>query len=280
VEAPAPAPPSTPAQAADAVEGYVQDPEGRPIGGADVTCAQGETELTARTDDRGFFELAAEAAGCKAVAKRRGFAPSLEEELRRGSGNRLRLRQATGIAGTVVDPSGLPVMAYWIGVDSFTPASSSNAADAGALARLKRQIDDPEGAFELPDLGPGRYELAVSVTLGPMSRSQPIQVTAGTMTKARIVAAPGVTVSGYVTDAATKAPIDGAQVFVLMGGMSTKQPRTVGGAYLLDDAPLGRFDLRVFAFGYSLKIVPGLQGVPGGKPLRVDVALDRAPDTP
>ncbi len=265
---------AAPVAAEEGVEGDVQDSHGAPASGASVTCTVGEREVAAETDAAGHFHLAASAAGCRAVASKQGFASSAEEVLRIGSGNRLRLLPPTGIAGTVVDEQGQPVMSYTVGVDVFRPAGGGG--DAGALVSQRRAIDDAEGAFALTDLAPGHYELAVSVRLGPLARSAGVEVTPGAMTTGvRIVVHPGVTVTGTVTDAATHAPIDGAKAFVLWGGLSTRQPRTVGGAFTLEDAPSGRFDLRVLALGYAPKIVPGLEGRPGAPPVHVDVTLER-----
>ncbi len=179
---------------------------------------------------------------------------------------------ATGIAGRVVDEKGAPVMSYWIGVDSFAP---SGGGDAGALTARRRQIDDAEGAFELTDLAPGRYELVVSVVAGPLSRSQSIEVTSGTMTRGvRLVVHPGVRVIGNVTDAATHAPLDNARAWVAMGGLATQRPWTRGGQFTLDDAPAERFDLTVTCWGYIPRTVRGLRGRRMGRPC-VEVALDR-----
>jgi hypothetical protein len=259
-----------------AVAGHVEDPEGRPVAGATVTCSQGESELAASTDEKGVFELSAAAAGCKATARSRGFGPSAEEELRLGSGNRLRLQPPTGIAGHVVDEKSAPVRSYWIGVDKFTPAGSGDRPDAKALAGLKRAVEDPEGAFELEDLSAGAYQLVVSVGQGQLSRSQSIDVTQGAMTKGvRVVVHPPTTVSGSVTDAATHAPIEGARVFVGIGGLTTNVVPTVGGAYVVEGAPSGTFDLTAYAMGYRLKVVPGLQVPAGTTQLHVDVVLER-----
>jgi hypothetical protein len=258
------------------VAGHVEDPDGRPAAGAEVTCTQGDAVLTARTDDQGRFELEAGAAGCRAIARKRGFGPSLAEELNAGSSNRLRLRPPAGIAGNVVDDKGAPIVSFSIGVASFAPAASSDAADANALAAFKRPVDDPQGAFEFTDLTAGRYELVVSVVEGPLSRSQSIGVAEGAMTKGvRVVVQPATRVSGIVTDAATHAPIAGARVYVGMGGLTTRSPAVVDGTYVLDDAPAGRFDLTAFAPGYRFKVLPDLQAPPGSTQLRVDLELER-----
>jgi hypothetical protein len=238
-----------------------------------VTCKLGDRELTFSTEESGRFHFDKDAAACHATAVKRGYRPSVEEVLRAGSENRLRLGRATGIAGNVVDDIGSPVMAFWIGVARFTPAGG---ADAGAA--LAKLFEDAEGAFEMTDLAPGRYELVVTaVPPGPMLRSPPIEVVQDALTKdVRLALRPGGTVVGRVTDAATHAPIEGATVFGMMGGLSTRQPKTRGGDYKLEDAPPGPFELRVMSIGYVPKSVAGLEAPPGSK-LRIDVALEPLP---
>jgi hypothetical protein len=77
-----------------------------------------------------------------------------------------------------------------------------------------------------------------------------------------------------VTDAATHAPVEGARVYVGMGGLTTKVVPTVGGNYAVDDAPAGHFDLRAYAFGYHFKVIPNVE-VAAGKAIRIDFALER-----
>jgi hypothetical protein len=257
----------------DGIDGDVVDSDGKSIPGAVVSCKLGERELTAGTDESGRFHFDSDARSCHAIASKRGHRPSEEEVLRAGSQNRLHLRRATGIAGNVVDDIGSPVPAFWIGVAKFTHAG---AADAGAA--LPRRFEDVEGAFEMSDVEPGRYELVVmSVPPGPMVRSPPIEVAQDALTKdVRIALHPGATITGRVTDAATHAPIDGATVFGMMGGLSTRQPKTRDGNYKLEDAPSGPFELRVMSIGYLPRVVSGLEAPPGGQ-LRVDVSLEPLP---
>src|SRR5262245_53921421 len=55
-------PVDTPAAfAGDGVEGEVEDPNGKPVAGASVTCKLGERELSAQSDESGHFQLTGEA---------------------------------------------------------------------------------------------------------------------------------------------------------------------------------------------------------------------------
>jgi Carboxypeptidase regulatory-like domain len=261
------------------VEGQVQDPQGAPVAGASVTCGMGDHDFDAQSDETGRFRLGLEAAGCKAVARKEGFAPSDETELRAGSNNTLRLSAPTGIAGNVVDETGAPVMSYMLGVASFEPASGGK--DGGAPPAFKAEIDDVEGAFERTDLAPGRYVLAVSVRLGPMARSQSVEVKPGAVTRGvRVVVHAGVTVVGTVTDATTHRPVDGAMVYALLGGMKTRTSLTRGGEFTVEGAPAEGFELHVFHGQYAEHVSRGLAGPAGGGPLRVDVALEKRTTDP
>jgi hypothetical protein len=258
---------------AGGVEGEVDGPDGKPVAGASVTCTVGDHDLEASSDDAGRFQLPPEADGCKAVARKEGLGLSDEVALRAGPGNRLRLSAPCGIAGNVVDEAGAPVMTFALGIASFEPAG-----DAGARPAFTAHIDDAEGAFERTDLVPGRYVLAVSVPLGPMTTSASVEVKPGQVTRGvRIVVHPGITVVGTVTDAATGARIEDALAFVLVGGMQLRSPRTPGGEFKIEGAPAEGFDLHVFRLGYTEHVSRGLKPPAGANPFRVDVALTRAP---
>jgi hypothetical protein len=256
------------------VAGEVQDPDGKPLAHALITCTLGERAIDGASDEAGHFQLGADAAGCVAVARMKHFGPSAEVPLHVGGGNQLRLTPPMGIAGNVVDESGAPVMGYWLAVDSFEPAGS--ARDGGAAQPRQFEIDDADGAFEWTELLAGRYTLAVGVRGGPLARSQPIDVTAGGMTRGvRIVTHPGVTIIGTVTDASTHASIDGARAQVQLGTLLTRPSMSRDGAFKVEGAPAGPFELHMFCFGYVEQIVRGLSGRPGGDPIHVDVAMPK-----
>lgn len=273
----------TPAGAAAAssgpgLDGEVQDPDGKPAAGATVTCAQGDRELSAQTDEAGKFRFDAEAAGCSATARKPGFAPSGAEPLRAGADNRLRLAPPTGIAGNVVDETGAPVMICSIAVESFTPAGG--AADGGARPAQKISLDvkDQDGAFAWSDLAPGRYDLAVAAPYHPFARARGIEVRPGAVTTGvRLALSLGATVTGKVVDAKTNEPLGGAMVFAEMGvelGLKVMPVFSERGDYKLQGAPTDApFDLHVLRPGYDEHVTRGLRAAPDGAPLRVDVAL-------
>lgn len=266
------------------VEGEVVGPDDKPVASASVRCTVGDRELEASTDEGGRFHFGDEADGCKAVAKKKGFATSSEGALHLGGGNRLRLGPGSGIAGTVVDASGSPMMTFWIGVESFEAPGGADAGDAPRPAAM--EVNDTSGAFLLEDLPAGRYVLAANAARHPIVRSAPIDVSAGSVTRdVKLTLKPGGTVVGTVVDATTKAPLTGAMVFA---EMSTKSGiRSIPGIALppagefhLEGACPEKCELRVFLPGYVDKRVPDLIVPPSGEPLRVDVALTRPGEAP
>jgi hypothetical protein len=179
------------------------------------------------------------------------------------------------IHGVVVDERGAPVQGYWIAVAAFEPTSE---ADAGR-PKVAREVDDPDGAFRLEGLAPGRYAIAAAVPHRPVARERDVAVRAGRITSGvRLVAAPGATVIGTITDARTHVPLGSASVFAEMEaeiGLKVVPAITQAGAYRLEGAPTGEFDLTVLLYGYEQQVVRGLRAPEGGEPLRVDVALHR-----
>jgi hypothetical protein len=271
------------ASSGPAIEGDVQDPDGKPAAGATVTCGQGDGELSAQTDEGGKFRFDAEAAGCSAIARKQGFGPSGAEALRGGSGNHLRLAPPTGIAGNVVDETGAPVMFFLIGVESFTPAGSTGADGGAPATKISLPVNDQEGAFAWTDLAPGRYDLVASAPQRPFVRVRGVEVAPGAVTRGvRVVSLPGVNVTGTIVDARTHEPITGAMVFtelgLEMGVAALPAVSAAGGAYTLEGASPTGFDLHVVHVGYDEHVSRGLRPPTGGGALRHDVALRRLGD--
>ena len=264
------------------VEGEVVGPDDKPVPEAGVHCVLGDRELEATTDEAGRFRFAADAAGCTAVAKKRGFAPSAEATF--GAGVRLRLAPTAGIAGSVVDEDGAPVMTYMLGVESFEPPGG-NAPDGGAAALPPRiAVNDAEGAFMLEDLAPGRYVLAAGAPLRTVGRAAPIEVRAGTVTKGvRIALKRGRTVAGTIIDARTKLPLVGAFVFAETGPernvRSTPAFTAPDGSFTLDGTCPEACTIYAWSPGYTNNKLAGLH-VPATGELRVEIALSRIGDAP
>ena len=255
------------------ITGVVVDPDDKPVARAFVSCEG--SDLGAPTDDEGRFQLPPEAAGCAATATHLTFGPSDRVTLRAGRDNTLHLGRGGGLSGVVVDERGAPVASYLLAIESFVAAGGEPEAGQAGKAR---KIESPTGEFTWEGLAAGRYVLTASADGRPPARSDSLTVDAGrTTSHVRIVLAKGATLVGTVTDAATRAPIEGATVGLdaqTQTGANAIAPVTTdaSGAFTLVGVPPGPFSIRVAHPEHRTKIVPGL--VTRGAPqIREDVEL-------
>ncbi|WP_438025917.1 carboxypeptidase regulatory-like domain-containing protein [Sorangium sp. So ce233] len=272
---PPPPPRETTAASAGPVRGVVVDPEGRPVAGATVRCSD-EPGLSANADAEGRFELPPEADGCTATAAQAPFGDAQPTRVAAGGENVLHLIGAGSIAGEVVDPSGRPVEAYLLAIESFLPVGSGAHASVNGRAR---KVSDPSGAFQLDELAPGRYVLTVSAAGRPPARSAPIDVEAGRAARpVRIVLPQGATLRGRVVDAESRAPVVEAQVELDSATSSGANAISLAltdanGDYELQGVPAsGPFSVRVRHEQYMTKIVPGLDARGAGS-MRADIEI-------
>ncbi|MBL9021120.1 MAG: carboxypeptidase regulatory-like domain-containing protein [Myxococcales bacterium] len=258
------------APAAQLVTGTVVDGEGRPVDGAAVTC-QDRPNLTATTDASGRFELPPDANGCKAIVTSLDHDPLPPVVIEAGKKNRLEVGSPGSIAGVVVDDVGHPVTEYTIAVEQFTTPDG----ERGSARGLREQVKDPLGNFELNNLSPGRYVLVATARGKPPTQSSAVEVESGRKSSGvRITLGKGATVSGTVTDRATKQPIAGVRVRLdgvtgAGGGGSTATDDQ--GHYSLDGVPSGAFSLRFTHPSYLERIEP--LDARGQSSLRADVDL-------
>ena len=264
-----PQPTATAAPAAQLVTGTVVDGEGRPVEGAAVTC-QDKPHLTATSDASGHFELPPEADGCKAIvssAEHDSLPPVVIEA---GKKNRLEVGSPGSIAGVVVDDVGRPIPDYTIAIEQFTTPDGERGS-----ARVRQQVKDPLGNFELEGLSPGRYVLVATARGKPPTQSAGVEVESGRKTSGvRITIGNGATVSGTVTDRATKQPIAGVRVRLdgVTGALGAGSTTTdAEGRYSIEGAPTGAFSLRFSHASYAERIEP--LDARGQTSVRADVDL-------
>jgi hypothetical protein len=256
------------------ITGVVLDPDGRPAPKAFVGCDDRDQTLATATDDEGRFTLAAEAAGCLAVAHHPDFVGSERSPLIAGRSNTLRLNRGGGIEGDVVDERGVPVASYLLAFESYQ-GPSPDSAPTGQL----KQIEDPRGSFAWENLVPGRYVLTASGGGRPPARSRPVDVDVGrTTAHVRITLARGATLMGHVLDVATGKPVAGAllalDAFTATRANSVHPVRSDDqGVYALEGAPGGPFSVRVSREGYRTRTVTGLT-TRGAPTLQQDVELN------
>ncbi len=144
--------------AAAALSGQVLDPDGVPVGEADVLVRVRGIELDAATTCKsnldGSFELNGLRGGALSLtAMLPGFAPSLPKAFDLTAGTErndvvLRLRNSSRIQGSVLSSTGASVVGALV---SAVRMPMGRSADA---------LTGDDGRFELPDLAPGTYQVS------------------------------------------------------------------------------------------------------------------------
>lgn len=249
------------------LSGKVVDPTGSPVAAATVTC-RAEREIVALTDANGRFELSSEATGCRTFATHPLFGPSEPVWLAIGADNTFRLTASGAVSGIVVDEQGAALPKYLLAIESFVAAASE--ADAPTQLGRTLRVDDSSGAFLWQGLMPGSYVLAASAAERPPARSSRFAIEVGRTTAGvRIVLLRGAKLTGVVTDADSKRPVEGATVGLdgasFPGASAVAEVKTDGsGAYALSGVPPGPFSVRVAHEAYVTLIKSGLstQGAP------------------
>ena len=117
------------------------------------------------------------------------------------------------------------------------------------------------GEFNFTDLSAGAYTVRASLS-GYADDNETVTLTAGgwetvTLQLDEIRGS----VSGVVRDEETSVIIEGATVeaYDLSGNLLGSDTSTPTGRFLIQDLPLGTFDLRAWADGYEMETVPDLQ---------------------
>jgi hypothetical protein len=257
--------------AAAGVQGDVEDADGRPIKAGVVACAGQPAEARTASADDGTFELPASAIGCDAVAEHDEYGqsdPVTVLEARRVS---LRLKPAGSIEGVVVDERGSGLPRFDLGIESFTTVRGRVARGGG-----RRSFEDAAGSFRWEKLAPGTYVFTASAAGKPPTRSDPIAVSPGAVTRGvRIVLPRGGAVAGRVSDASGH-PIAGVDLH--FDSVSAVLESTAGaksdgsGGYRLEGAPAGPFTLRIQKEGFRARMISGLR-VASGSTITQDVTL-------
>ena len=169
--------------------GVVVDPDGKPVEGADVACACSPAEfkpLTARTKADGKFRFELPPKDAKSYwaityAGKAGFAPASKGQDafagdQKGKEQKLELRKAGIISGTVRDQAGKPVAGAKVQYgsvsrqpNSFSYGYPASAVFAGTPAeRYFVSITDAHGRFQFTTV-PADLELIFRVTADGMA---------------------------------------------------------------------------------------------------------------
>jgi hypothetical protein len=151
------------------------------------------------------------------------FTSPVPDDAGRTISHDVRLSRGAALAGTVVDPSGAPVAGAHVDIESLAMTTSVET-DAG-------------GAWQLPAIAAGRYELAAWADDYAHSESVIVDVDGRTPRRGVILRfRRGVEIAGVVVDAAGK-PIAGARVVARARGSSSDANSGSDGRFVVRGLP-------------------------------------------
>jgi len=169
------------------------------------------------------------------------------------------------VEGRAVDPEG-------DGVQTFSVAATYEGR--GPFGSETQSFDTRDGRFRLGPIAPGRHSLTAAAEGYQPSDDVPVEVQAGeTTVGVTLVLSPSGEVFGRITDAVTRAPVDGALVVPAEWGASNLA-ESVGalsgadGEYVLKALPGKRSSVQVSATGYRTLLGSGLEVAPGKRTQR------------
>ena len=255
------------------IHGIVLGPEG-PVSGAvlGLWVTEARTVSTvAQSDESGRFALAVPDGPAPYTLKARHSAQGEASLSVPGPGEfTVRLPGGGYIEGHVVDTARDPIQAFAV---SAEPQQRRMMAQSVA-----QSFDSGDGAFRLGPVGAGRYSVRAAAEGFQPGEPRSVEVEAGqTLTDVTLVMKASGTLTGRVTDARTRAPIDGALV-VPAEWSNGDLAESVGavtdsdGRYRLKALPGKRSSINVSAEGYRPLLGGGLM-VPPGKTATRDFAL-------
>jgi len=244
------------------VLGDVSDVDGNPIRGRVMACEGEAAEAQTTTTADGKFELPPSVIGCSVVALNDAYAASDPVLAVEGQRLALRFRPGGGIEGVVVDERGSAITTFALGIESFSAARGKSLRSGN-----QRTFEDRSGFFRWERLAPGTYVLTASAAGKPPTRSDPVDVAGGTVTRGiRIVLSRGGVVKGHVYDErhAALAEVDLSFDQVSSVVASAAHARTdESGSYVLEGAPAGPFTVRAEKHGFRQRMVTGLVAASG-----------------
>ncbi len=200
------------------VAGRVVDADGRRVPDAEIwlTRSTFDPHQSARisaSDENGEFSLRGVESGRYVFARKDGFEPSKIHAARGESGDTMVLElqlpgRGGAVAGRVFAPDRSPVAGALVVLGDRPGMSGAYIAPPAPIALRS----DPDGAFALAGLQPGRVPLLVRAP-GLAPRDTFVDVQAGVEVEVDIELEPGASLAGRVTDA-SGSPIERARVEV------------------------------------------------------------------
>jgi hypothetical protein len=123
----------------------------------------------------------------------------------------------------LVTRAGRPVTDYTLAIIPVAPAAETKQEHTRREGNMDhvRPINDPKGAFAVPRIAPGRYDITVNTADGLLARALDVTIEEGQTRRLRLVAEPGGVVFGRVVEEGSQKPIADATVSV--AGRHTSQ---------------------------------------------------------
>jgi RNA polymerase sigma factor (sigma-70 family) len=129
----------------------------------------------------------------------------------------VRFARPAALTGVVRNKHGGPVKEYAVSLALAIPPGQRAGMD---LSRL--EVTDPRGAFKMPRLAAGRYQLIATTRDGLVARAAEVPLGEGETRRVSLVAEPGAIVVGRVVDDVTGAAAAGVKVNVRLPGIRSE----------------------------------------------------------
>jgi hypothetical protein len=223
----------------------------------------------ATAEDDGTFTLSAVGNGPYEIrAEADAFAPGRRVGVAGGATDlRLELQAAGGIAGTVTS-GGEPLADFTVRIGGYTPRGGSRIFGEQKLTRFA----SVDGVYQIDELEPGSYDLTISSPGFAPAELRGIVVPAGNYGDASADLDAGGSIAGTITDAETRAPINGAIVTLSTGFEGTIRYTAADGTYRIDSVAAGRRSIEARHPRYDIFMETGAE-ITAGATATVDIAL-------
>jgi len=255
------------------VEGYVVDPGGNPVPGAEVYATETaadpmsrilqsqEEPRTVLTGQDGFFRIEDRRAGESVTlgASRTGYAPAAATGVQVPPEQpvRLVLQPSAAVEGRAVDPDGKPVAGVRIVVHPADPMAMGGGTRLFTTARIRQTVSDETGFFRAEDVIPGTIELQAMATGFQDTEIKNLEVRAGQELKGvEVVLAPGAVIEGRVLSPSGQ-PVIGAEVSVAESNQSFSLRRATSdgdGHYRMEGVAPGTRTIQAEHKGYRRSV--------------------------
>lgn len=260
------------------ITGRVTNDRGEGVGGAQVSLRTSGDPLSAISDKDGNFRFESLEEGLYALrAKHPRHGPSPEKTAASGESNvELVLTRGGELAGRVERADGTPAQHFFVVVERFVPVGGEPIK--GRVFK-PLEVRAADGAFLLPDLAPGTYDLVADAPEegGPASASN-IEIAAGVRSSGLVMQlGPGGQLEGRVIEH-TGGPVAEVQVRLMDALRSNRQlPPLVGktdqeGRFRFAGLAPGRKSVHARKKGYITRVAAGVH-ISAGKVTEVEVLL-------